>query len=177
MSAGPQRRLSTKELLLLNYSAGEDSFVFLSLHFFFFSCVCLERILKSPLNYKAIKPVNPKGNWCWIFIGGDWCWSWSSNTSVTSCKEPTHWKRLWCWERLKAGREGDDRGWDGWMASLTQWTWVWANSRRCWRSLVCCSPWGLKESDNLAIEQLQQSIWPISSELWVNQLTLTDTNT
>ena len=43
--------------------------------------------------------------------------------------------------------EGDDRGWDGWMASPTQWTWVWANCRRCWRSLVCCSPWGLKESD------------------------------
>ena len=40
----------------------------------------------------------------------------------------THWKRPWSWERLKAGREGDDRGWDGWMASLTQWTWVWAKS-------------------------------------------------
>ena len=39
-------------------------------------------------------------------------------------KKPTHWKRPWCWERLKAGGEGDDRGWDSWMASLTQWTWV-----------------------------------------------------
>ena len=48
------------------------------------------------------------------------------------CKEPTHWKRPWCWERLKAGGEGDDRGWDGWMASLTQWTWVWVNSRSRW---------------------------------------------
>ena len=47
-----------------------------------------------------------------------------------SCKEPTHWKRLWCWERLKVEGEGDKRGWDGWMASLTQLTWVWANSRR-----------------------------------------------
>ena len=51
---------------------------------------------------------------------------------ATWCEEPTHWKRLWCWERLKAGGEGDDRGWDGWMASLTQWTWVWANSGSLW---------------------------------------------
>ena len=56
-----------------------------------------------------------------------WSWSWSSNTLATWCKELTHWKRPWCWERLKAG-EGDDRGWDGWMASSTQWTWVWVNS-------------------------------------------------
>ena len=48
----------------------------------------------------------------------DWCWSWSSNTSVTWCEELTYWKRPWCWERLKAG-EGEDRGWDGWMASPT----------------------------------------------------------
>ena len=61
----------------------------------------------------------------------DWCWSWSSNTLATSCEELTHYKRLWCWERLKAG-EGDDRGWDGWMASLTQWTWVWASSGSWW---------------------------------------------
>ena len=49
------------------------------------------------------------------------------NTLATSCKELTHWKRLWCWERLKTGGEGDNRGWDGWMASPTQWTWVWVN--------------------------------------------------
>ena len=51
---------------------------------------------------------------------------------ATCCEELTHWKRPWCWERLKAGGEGDDRGWDGWMASLTQWTWAWASSRRWW---------------------------------------------
>ena len=62
----------------------------------------------------------------------DWCWSWSSNTLATWWEEPTHWTRPWLWERLKVGGEGDDR-WDGWMASLTQWTWVWANSRRWWR--------------------------------------------
>ena len=48
------------------------------------------------------------------------------------CEEPTHWNRPWCWERLKAGGEGDDRGWDGWKASLTQWTWVWASSGSWW---------------------------------------------
>ena len=52
---------------------------------------------------------------------------------ATWCKELTHLKRPWCWERLRAGGEGDDRGWDGWMASPTQWTWVWVNSRNwCW---------------------------------------------
>ena len=62
----------------------------------------------------------------------DWCWSWNSNTLATSCEELTLWKRLWCWEGLWAGGEGDDRGWDGWMASLTQWTWVWVNSGSWW---------------------------------------------
>ena len=51
----------------------------------------------------------------------DWCWSWNSNTLATWCEELTPWKRPWCWERLKNSWEGD-RGWDGWMASLTQWT-------------------------------------------------------
>ena len=60
------------------------------------------------------------------------CWSWNSNTLATWCEELTHLKRPWCWERLKVGGEGDDRGWDGWMASLTQWTWVWVSSRSWW---------------------------------------------
>ena len=59
---------------------------------------------------------------------------WSSNTLATWGKEPNHWKRPWCWERLREGEEGSDRGWDGWMASLTQWTWVWANSERQWKT-------------------------------------------
>ena len=62
----------------------------------------------------------------------DWCWSWNSNTLATWCKELTHWKRPWCWERLRAGGEGGDREWDGWMASPTQWTWVWASSGSWW---------------------------------------------
>ena len=62
----------------------------------------------------------------------NWPWSWSYNSLATWCEELTHWKRPWCWERLRAGGEGDDRGWDGWMASLTWWTWVWASSRSWW---------------------------------------------
>ena len=50
----------------------------------------------------------------------------------TPCEELTHWKRPWCWERLRARGEGDDRGWDGWMASPTRWTWVWVDSRSWW---------------------------------------------
>ena len=53
-------------------------------------------------------------------------------TLATSCEELTHWKRLWCWEVMGAGGEGDDRGWDGWMASLTRWTWVSVNSGSWW---------------------------------------------
>ena len=62
----------------------------------------------------------------------DWCWSWNSNPLATWWEELTHWKRLWYWERLKAGGEGDNRGWDGWMASLTRWTWVCMNSGSWW---------------------------------------------
>ena len=62
----------------------------------------------------------------------DWCWSWNSNTLATWCEELTHMKRPWYWERLRAGGEGDSRGWDGWMALLTQWTWVWVNSGSWW---------------------------------------------
>ena len=63
---------------------------------------------------------------CLIIHWKDWCWSWNSNTLATWYEELTHFKRPWCWERLKAG------GWDGWRASLTQWTWVWVNSRSWW---------------------------------------------
>ena len=65
------------------------------------------------------------------------------------CEELTHWKWFWCWERLRAGGEGDDRGWDGWMASPTRWTWVWVNSGDGdgQGGLVCCDSWDRKESD------------------------------
>ena len=90
----------------------------------------LEKTLERPLNCK-IKPINPKGNQSWIFIGRTdakapilWPPTW--------CKELTHWIRPWCWERLKAGGEAGDRGWDGWRASPNRWTWVWASSRSWW---------------------------------------------
>ena len=60
----------------------------------------------------------------------DWCWS--SNSLATWYQELTHWKRPCCWERLKAGGEGDDRGWDGWMTLPTWWTGVWAGTRNWW---------------------------------------------
>ena len=62
----------------------------------------------------------------------DWCWSWNSSTLATWCEELTHLKRPWCWERLRAGGEGDDRGWDSWMASPTQWAWVWLDFGSWW---------------------------------------------
>ena len=93
-----------------------------------FWTVVLEKTLESPLDSKVIKPVNPKGNQPWIFMRR----TGNSNTLAIWCEQPTHWKRPWYWERVKAEREGGDRGWDGWMASPTQWTWVWANSRRQW---------------------------------------------
>ena len=65
------------------------------------------------------------------FLWREWCWSWNSSTLATSWEDLTHWKRLWCWEGLGAGGEGDDPRWDDWMASWTRWTRVWVNSR-CW---------------------------------------------
>ena len=93
--------------------------------------VVLEKTLDSPLDSKELKPVKPKEiNPEYHWKG--WCWSWRSNTLATWCEELTHWKRPFCWQRLKAGWEGDNQGWDGWMASLTQWTRVWGNSGSWW---------------------------------------------
>ena len=94
-----------------------------------FWTVVLEKTLESPLDCREIQPVHPKGNQSWIFIRS---WSWNPNTLATSCKELTLWKRPWCWEGFGAGGEGDDRGRDGWMASPTRWTYVWANSGSWW---------------------------------------------
>ena len=96
-----------------------------------FWTVVLQKILESPLDCKEIQPVHPKGNQSCIHWM-DWIWSWNSNTLDTWCEELTHWKKPWCWQRLKVGEEGDDRGWDGWMASPTQWTWVWVSSGSRW---------------------------------------------
>ena len=93
-----------------------------------FWIVVLEKTLESPF-CKEIQPVNPKGGQSWIFIGradAEAAILWPSDVELT------HWKRPWLWERLKAGGEGDDRGWDGWMASPSWWTWDWASSGSLW---------------------------------------------
>ena len=95
-----------------------------------FWTVVLERTLENPLDCKEIKPVNPKGNQSWIFIGRTEAEA--KATLAIWYEELTHWKRSWCWERVIAGGEGDDRGWNGWMASPTQWTWVWARCGSWW---------------------------------------------
>ena len=103
-----------------------------------FWTVVLEKTLESPLDCKEINPVTPKGNQSWIFTGrtdveaeAPILWP-PDGKSWLIRKDPTHWKRLWCWERLKAGGEGKSRGWDGWMASSAWWTWVWVSSESWW---------------------------------------------
>ena len=93
--------------------------------------VVLEKTLESSLYCKEIKPVNLKGNQSWIFIGRTDAEA-ETQTLATWYEELTHWKRLWFWERLTAGGEGDGRSWESWMASLTWWTWVWVRSRSWW---------------------------------------------
>ena len=96
-----------------------------------FWTVVLGKTLESPLDCKEIQPVHPKGNQSWVFIG----------RTVVKAETPIFWppdvksrhlKRPWCWERPKAGGEGDDRRWDGWIASPTQWTWVWVGCGSWW---------------------------------------------
>ena len=98
--------------MLLNCGVGEDSWESLGLQ-------------GDPTSQSQKKSVL-RSHW------KDWCWNWNSNTLATWCEELTHLKRSWCWERLNAGGEGDDRGWNGWMASLTRWMWVWVNSGSWW---------------------------------------------
>ena len=129
-----------------------------------FWTVVLEKTLESPLDCKDMKPVNPKENQSWIFVLKDWCWSWHSNTLTTWCEELTHLKRPWYWQRLKAG-VGDNRGWDGWMASLTQWPefeqapWVGDGQG----SLVCCKSMGSQRVRDEWVTELNWE-WPRPSE-------------
>jgi len=98
-----------------------------------FWTVVLEKTLESPLDCKEIKPAHPKGNQSWIFIG----------RTDAEAEAPILWppdakiwliRKDWCWEKLKAGGEVDDRGRDSLMASSIQWTWVWASSGSWWRT-------------------------------------------
>ena len=99
-----------------------------------FWTVVLKKTLESLLDSKEVQPVHPKGDQSWVFIGRTDAEAETPITLATWCKQLTHWKRPWCWARLKAGREGDNRRQNGCMATLTQWTWVWANSRDWWRT-------------------------------------------
>ena len=99
-----------------------------------FGIVVFEKTLESPLDCTEIQPIHPTGNQSWVFIGrtdvkAETLVLWPPDT-----KSWLIWKDLDIKERLKAGGEGDDRGWDGWMASPTQLTWVWASSGKWWRT-------------------------------------------
>ena len=113
-----------------------------------FWTVVLEKTLEYPLDCK-ITPINPKGKQPQIFIGRTNAEADAPIFWPPDAKELTHWKRLWCWERLREWGEGADKGCDGWMVSPTQWTWVWANpgDGEEQGSLVCCSSWDRKESN------------------------------
>ena len=98
----------------------------------YFWNVVLEKTLESPLEYKEIQPVNPKGNQPWIFIERTDA---EAEAAILWPLDTKSWlisKRPWFWERLKAKGEEGDRRWNGWIASPTQWTWVWANSGNWW---------------------------------------------
>ena len=104
-------KLSAEELMLLNCGVGGDSWESLG----------LQGDPTSP-SYRSVLGVHWK----------DWFWSWNSNTLATWCKELTHLKRPLMLEKIEGRRRRDGRGWDGWMASLTQWTWIWVNSGSSW---------------------------------------------
>ena len=93
----------------------------------------LEKTLESPLDSKEIQPVYSKGDQFWVFFGRTDAKAETLVLWPPHAKSLTYWKRLWCWEGLGAGGERDYRGWDGWMASITWWMWVWVNSGSwCW---------------------------------------------
>ena len=110
-----------------------------------FQLRCWRRLLRVPWtarrsNQSILKESTLNIHW------KDWCWSWSSNTWATWCQELTHWKRPWCWKRLKAGGEGDDRGWDGgWHHQLNGHEFEWAPGVGDGQGgLACCSAWVAK---------------------------------
>ena len=133
-----------------------------------FWTVVLEKTLESPLDSKKIHPVHPKGNQSWIFIGRTDA---EAETPILWPPDVKSWLILkdWFWERLKAGGEGDNRGWDGWLASRTQWTWVWTRSRSWWMTgkpgvlqsmgSKRVSDWGTEPNWRLFVNLWSNSMW------------------
>ena len=125
-----------------------------------FELWCWRRLLRVPWtsgrsNQSILKEISPGCSLVGLIL------SWNSNTLSTCCKELTHLKRLWCWERLRAGGEGDDRGWDGWMASV-DWMGMGLGGlrelvidREAWRAVVH----GVAESDRTAWTELNWTEW------------------
>ena len=101
-----KRRQNVKKLMPSNYGAGEDAW--------------------KSLGHQGDQTTQYLGNTSWK----DWCRSWSSSILVIWCKQPTHWKSPWCWERMRVEREEGVREWDDWMELPMQWTWTWANFGR-----------------------------------------------
>ena len=102
-----------------------------------FELRCWRRLLRVPWTARRSNQSILRKSVLYLFISPDihwkdWCWSWNCNTLATCCQERTYWKRPWCWERLKSGGEGEDKWWDGWMSSVSQWTWVWVSSGNWW---------------------------------------------
>ena len=114
-----------------------------------FWTMVLEKTLESPLDCKEIQPVHSEGDQPWDFFGRNEA---KAETPVLWPPHAKSWligKDSWCWEGLGAGGERDDRGWDGWMASLTRWMWVWVTPGvgDGQGGLACCNSWGRKESE------------------------------
>ena len=137
-----------------------------------FELWCWRRLLRVPWiarrsNQSILKEISPEYSLEGLML------KLNSNHLATWCEDLTLWKRPWCWERLKVGGEGDDRGWDGWMASPTRWTWVWVNSKGWWWEAWCAAVHGLAEiwtrlkwlssSSNMKLKDaysLEGKLWP-----------------
>ena len=143
----PRRPIKKQRHYFANKGLSSQSYGFSSIHVWmwelghkeswasknwWFWTLVSEKTLESPLDSKEIQPVHPKEDQSWIFIQRI---NAEAETPILWPPDVNNWltgKDPWCWERLKAGGEGDNRVWDSWMASLTRWTWVWANSESWW---------------------------------------------
>ena len=139
-----------------------------------FELWCWRTLLRVPWtarrsNQSILKEINPE------YSLEGLSWSWNSNPLATWYEELTHWKRPWSWERLKAGGEGDNRGWDGWMVSPTQWTWVWVNSGSWWwtgKRGVLQSMGSQTDGHDWATEMNWTELRPKDSEIYVIFITI-----